>query len=245
MSKYKQRRKKKKVCLFKKKIFLFSLLGVLVLVSLFYLLFPSPFFKVERIGLIAETEVNIKEIHSILDQRLENTLFSNYFLFNTRKAKRDILSSFLRVQEIEVTRVFPSQITFELKKRIPIVLLCQEKCFLMSEDRIVFQEKDKEMDLPIIEIEQDIKVGDAMLLEKETQRILEAYSFLDNIGVAKAVKNNNDLVIEMEEGWQVHFNLEDDIVLSLTKLKLLLEKEISETKDLEYIDLRYKKVYYK
>ena len=55
------------------------------------------------------------------------------------------------------------------------------------------------------------------------------------------------LDIKTSENWQIYLNLESDINLQITKLNLLLEEEITpEIKEtLEYIDLRFTRVYYK
>ncbi len=61
------------------------------------------------------------------------------------------------------------------------------------------------------------------------------------------LKNPERLNVKTTEGWEIYFDLSGDIDLALTKLHLLLEKEISPEarKDLQYIDLRFTKVYYK
>lgn len=50
-----------------------------------------------------------------------------------------------------------------------------------------------------------------------------------------------------KQGWKVYFILGGDIEMAITRLKLLFEKELTsqKIKDLQYIDLRFSKVYYK
>jgi len=52
---------------------------------------------------------------------------------------------------------------------------------------------------------------------------------------------------ETTEGWTVRFNLKGDLDWQVTELRLALEKQISpeKRKSLEYIDLRFSRVYYK
>jgi len=55
------------------------------------------------------------------------------------------------------------------------------------------------------------------------------------------------LNIKTSENWQIYFNLESDINLQITKLNLPLKEEISPEKreNLEYIDVRFSRAYYK
>lgn len=55
------------------------------------------------------------------------------------------------------------------------------------------------------------------------------------------------LVAKTSEGWEIYFNLNKDIDWQLTELELLLESKISlqERKNLEYIDLRFSKIFWK
>jgi len=55
------------------------------------------------------------------------------------------------------------------------------------------------------------------------------------------------LDVKTTEGWEIYFDLAGDINLSLTKLSLLFDEEISQEarESLQYIDLRFSKVYYK
>jgi len=61
------------------------------------------------------------------------------------------------------------------------------------------------------------------------------------------LKENKRLNVVTGEGWEIYFDLREDIDFALTKLRLLLEKEIppGDREGLEYIDLRFSKVYYK
>jgi len=61
------------------------------------------------------------------------------------------------------------------------------------------------------------------------------------------LKEDKRLDIKTAEGWEIYFDLSSDVNFALTKLGLLLEKEIPLEKrgDLSYIDLRFSKVYYK
>jgi hypothetical protein len=55
------------------------------------------------------------------------------------------------------------------------------------------------------------------------------------------------LNVKTEEGWEIYFDLKGDLNWQTEKLTLVLENEIPPEKrgDLEYIDLRFTRVYYK
>ncbi|MFH1451413.1 MAG: hypothetical protein ABIF89_02280, partial [bacterium] len=61
------------------------------------------------------------------------------------------------------------------------------------------------------------------------------------------VLKNDRINAKMLEGWNIYFNAAGDIDWQITKLQLVLEKEIPEDKrnNLEYINVRFTKVYYR
>ena len=55
------------------------------------------------------------------------------------------------------------------------------------------------------------------------------------------------LNVKTSEGWEIYFNTADDLDWQVQELALVLEKQITPEKrrNLEYIDLRFSRVYYK
>ena len=94
------------------------------------------------------------------------------------------------------------------------------------------------------------KLGENVISKDTLDKILKINENLEKkleINPEKFILKDNRLDVKTTEGWEIYFDLLGDINLALTKLHLLLEKEISPEarKDLQYIDLRFTKVYYK
>ncbi len=94
-------------------------------------------------------------------------------------------------------------------------------------------------------------LGKQVIDREEMNQILKINNELRknlNIETEKfLLKENKRLNVVTGEGWEIYFDLREDIDFALTKLRLLLEKEIppGDREGLEYIDLRFSKVYYK
>ena len=59
------------------------------------------------------------------------------------------------------------------------------------------------------------------------------------------IVSDRRLNIKTSEGWEIYFNLQEDIDWQLTELALILKEKISPEKrgEIKYIDLRFEKVF--
>ncbi len=129
------------------------------------------------------------------------------------------------------------------------------QCFLITEQGIIFREISKEEvkeGLVILLPREGIKeLGEEAFSQRRMNQVLEINKVLkDRLKLnlqSFVIEKESSLTVKTDDGWEIYFDLEGDIVLALTKLDLLLEKEISQEKrkNLQYIDLRFSKVYYK
>ncbi|MFC1629892.1 hypothetical protein ACFL11_01590, partial [Patescibacteria group bacterium] len=93
--------------------------------------------------------------------------------------------------------------------------------------------------------------GEEVIEEEKINKILEINKgFRSNLKIQleqAIIINQERLNVKTLEGWEAYFDLKGDINWQLTELKLLIEEKIPPDKrgDLEYIDLRFTKIYYK
>ena len=142
----------------------------------------------------------------------------------------------------------------------------ENKCFLIDNNGIIFEEIfENYSELPTIKsfnangkfaLPADATALQAGLgqevVEKETlSKVLQIISKLKQnleiqIKLADIVSKER-LNIKTSENWEIYFNLLGDIDWQITELGLILEKEIDSEKrqKLEYIDLRFNRVFYK
>lgn len=101
----------------------------------------------------------------------------------------------------------------------------------------------------------DAMIGEQLLAqvisEQKLAQILEAQKTFDkelSIPLQHFLTDAEEMLHAVtKQGWKVYFVLGGDMKMALTRLKLLFEEELTpqKIKDLQYIDLRFSKVYYK
>jgi len=259
----------------KRKLFLksrlfWSLIIILILVSfsIYFLIFSKQEifgfnFQIKKIEIKGVDDFLRKEIENSIGSEVETTLFKNkfsqgftsrsIFLVKLNKIKEKILNNFLEIDHCELKRQFPQTLLVLLKKREPVGLYCSlNDCFFFDKEGVIFKKTETENNLEnliLVSSEKIPNLGEKFISKEKINLFLEIYNSLKNLTIpVKDFKMSTEKKLEVKtvEEWDIYFNLESDIKIQLTKLSLLL-KEISpqEREKLNYIDLRFSKVYYK
>jgi len=239
----KRRFKRRRSEFFKKRIFWNIILILFFLASFSYLLFFSPLFKIKKTEVITEDIYLKKEINFLL----RNNLGKNIFLANSSLIEKEVMNKYSQLKKASLKKVFPERLVLTIKKRKPVGNFCyssKQECYLIDEEGFIFKDEYfSSSSLPFI-------YSNQIPSYQEMRKIILINKTLRN-NLKLAVESFNFLTdrttVRLKEGWEVYFDLSRDVSLSLTKLKLLFEKEIPQTdqKNLKYIDLRFSKVYYK
>ena len=232
-------RLKRKRPIWKNRFFRPGILVLILLGGFFYFLFFSEFFQIKKIIVTGEKEVSKEDIKSLVPSK-------NIFLVNTKEIKKAILDKFPQISAAEIHRGLFDVLNIVVTERVAKAVWCeQDQCFLIDGDGVAFKEAPPETDL--------IKIfGGKDLVEKEKiGQLLEIQSKLKeklNIPTTEAFLVSDERVnIKTADGWDVYFNLKGDLDWQIRELSSVLEKEIPPEKrgNLEYIDLRFSRVYYK
>ena len=217
-------------------------LSLAVIGSISYFLFFSSIFQIEKITISGNSKVPQEKIESLVGP-------NNLFLADTKKIAKDILDSIPSIAKAEVSREFPDALSIAVAERAALAQWCQDdKCFLLDGDGIIFEEVlTPEAATGLIKI-----AGEKEILGKEKiSQILEIKAKLSEIaGVTTTrafIVSRERLNVEISESWEIYFNTEGDLDWQVQELGLVLEKQISPEKrrKLEYVDLRFSRVYYK
>ncbi len=250
------KRRFKKKSIFKRKNFWIFLLLLLILLALVYFLYFSGFFALEKINL---SENVLSEYYSEkIKEKLNNYLGYNLLFLNAGKIEKMILNEYSFLKEVNTKRKLPDEFILQISERKPLIVFCSyEECFFLDKEGIAFkknnleEKKDKITNVFLTEAEGfgSKKEGDIFLEKDKLDRIVFLKERLENdFYLTKIIlAGDNRLNVKVEGDWEIYFDLSSDIELALTKLKLLFEKEIPPSKrgELQYIDLRFSKVYYK
>ncbi len=145
-------------------------------------------------------------------------------------------------------------------------LIAEPSCFLVDQQRIIFApatQEDLQSGLTIIFSEQPPKaifseVCSKVLVDRieETKKMLSEKFGISNLSFTEKTNGflnvmvfdpNRSFASNGAGGWEIYFDPKSDLSMDLTKLRLLLDKEITpeQRKNLQYIDLRFSKAYYK
>jgi len=270
MSQYRAKKKsrkikakyKKKKSIWKNSVFRVAFLSAIFAVLLAYLLLLSPLLAIKEIRIVAPDSLNnvTPAVQKLVNQEIEKkfAFFLNrksFFLLNTKSIREKIEQMEPSIEEAVIAKKFLNTLLVKLKGRTAQAIWCPVQdgsCYLLDKKGVIFK-KTEQKDLPIILIETELpaKIPSEIIGQAKMAQILEVSSFFnEKLKITPqylSFDGQEKLTLKAQEGWEVYFLLGGDIKASLTKLGLLLEKTLTpdQRKNLQYIDLRFSKVYYK
>jgi cell division septal protein FtsQ len=202
------------------------------------------------------TEDIKNEISSLVLRSFMSFSSKSIFLTNFRNINSEVLKKFPQLASINLKRDFPNIIVVQAEERKPVAVFCPEvDCFSIDKEGVAFEKVEvifsdfprisniegknrfslgeKIIDKGILDFILDTKAG----LNEKMKIVVEEFS----------LPFAQRLNVKTKEGWEIYFNVNGDLNWQLEKLSLVLEKEIppAKRKDLDYIDLRFTRVYFK
>jgi len=198
----------------------------------------------------------------------------SFFSASARAIKQRVLNDHPEIDAMIIKRVFPHGLFLELYDRKEVAVWCynEANCFLVDKKGVVFKPitaitatstdsavpLNTELTLIFDQSESNgfdaIATGELLtdvISEEKLAQILEVQKTFDkdlSIPLQHFLTDTEEMLHAVtKQGWKVYFVLGGDMAESLTRLKLLFEKELTpeKAKNLQYIDLRFSKVYYK
>ncbi len=250
-----KKRFKRKKSIFKNRFFWISFFILILVFGLSYFFIFSQVFRIEEIK-ISSTDDSLK---MKVEEVIKKEIGKNIFLVNLKKISKEILSEFPEIAQLNLKRKFPRIINIQIETREPVGIWCYQsydKCFFINKEGIIFKEIGEESiegKIIILSLKEGeiFALGEEILVPQTLELILEIEKELkENLKIEIenfTVVSEKRLNVKTNENWEIYFNLEKDTKLELTKLKVLLEEEIPPEKrrNLEYIDLRFEKIFYK
>lgn len=238
----KPHRFKRKKSIFRNRFFWLGILVLIMAGAIFYFFFLSDFFKIEKVIVTGEGKVSKEQIISIVPPR-------NIFLINPGKIKEEILNKFPQITEVEIKRSFPDALNIVVVERLAVANWCQsEQCFLLDKEGIIFELIETESQPEGIVIrdlqEKEINLGEKVIEKEQLSQILEMEFELKDLKILVGefiISSEDKLTAVIDEGWEIYFNLQENIEWQLTKLGAVLEEKIplQERVNLEHIELRF------
>lgn len=253
----KPHRYKRKKPIFRQQFFWLGILALIAAGGIFYFLFFLEVFNVEKIVISGNEKIAKEDIESMVEQRLESRIFflktKSIFAVDLEQIKKDILDHFPQIAIVKVSRGFFDAVNIVITERQTLAVWCADKCFLLDGEGIIFEEVfEANPGLLLLKTKSVAGELGGEVIDKELLfqilGIKEKTEASTKISVKEAlVVSEERLNMKTSEGWQIYFNLKGDLDWQITELGPVLEKQIPVGKrgQLEYIDLRFTRVYYK
>lgn len=234
-----------------------------------YILFFSGLLSITSVAItgtenIVDEKISL-EINAALDGKYARAVDkNNLLLVNTTRIKEDMKKKFKKIEQIKITRKFPSGLSVEITERKPmLILFSDDQYFILDEKGTAFE--------LITSDSSDYMDENWMILRDNSNKRVEinesalADDLVDFIAALRdQLKNSLDIEIEREsetpnkmsydirtrtrEGWAIYFNASLDSNKQIETLRAVLENKLNQEdrSNLEYVDLRSEnKAFYK
>jgi cell division septal protein FtsQ len=251
---------KRKKPFFRNRFFWVALLILITFGALFYLFFFFSFFQTKEIKISGNQKIKTsdleKEINPLTVKKFWNISTRSIFLISSSRIKTELLKNFPLIGSINIHKKFPDSLILEIEERKPVADFCLDSlCFLADQKGIIFENSDG-VSKNFIKIRDTQQKPVPSLGEKVVDENVLNFALKVKTKLEERLKIDAEeftlisperLNLKTSEGWEIFFDLKSDLTWQIEKLILVLESEIPPKKrgNLEYIDLRFSRVYYK
>jgi len=243
--------------IFLKKWFWLVFLSICTLSAGVYFAIFSSKFQIENVEISGNRQTDAQTLQSEISGQIEKKFLSfsskSIFLLNLGAVKDDLLNKFPQVAQANIKRQLPNKLVVEINERLPVGVWCNNpNCFLIDKNGIAYESSPPQSELLIKSkiVSKNFVLGDKVVEDQLLQSIINIQKKLNifEIPITEfSIMENQRLNVRTGYGWEIYFDAGGDMAWQMTKLSLLLEQEIPVEKrvELEYIDLRFSKIYYK
>ena len=272
---YKKQLRKKKKSIFKNRYFWFILLSIFLLFGMFYFLFFSPVFQIDKIKIEGTHFVDKNKVEGLAELKSDRKIFffptKSLFALSKKKLRSSILDNFFPAQEVIIKKhFFHKSLSILIKEKKPQAICCgQEKCFFVDKEGIIFQiaplkinASTTDLAMPIVHFSNKIEIKKKVLETKTLRQIISIFSDIkkqEKLDVKEFEIFSSTIKATLSDQTIIYFSSQKDVNLKLDNLFIFLENQASlnnqiETKEkqklpdnnsFEYIDLRFDKIFYK
>lgn len=250
-------KRKKTKPLFRNRFLRIAVVSLLLAGSAFYLIVFHSFFQVKEINIFGNNKVPAQEIEKVARAELDKKILSfsskSILLVDFNEIKKQVLNDFPQVSRVDIKRKLPHALNIIIAEKSGAAIWRQgDKHYLLDELGIVFEEAEES---ELLEIEnmvtnEEPTLGVNVIPKERLDQILEIEKRLTEADILLSealIVSPERLDVRVVAGWEIYFNLQEDISWQITEFLMLLEKHVplEDRENLEYVDLRFEKVYYK
>jgi len=240
------------------KVIFFWFSFTVAFLTIMWLFFFSPFFKITEIKLPENDIVTNNDIHKLIIDSAPLNLGENIFILSKNQIKSGLAAIFPNITDISIKKEPFHGLIVNFEKRIQIGIWCNNaNCYYFDKEGIVFKEAPQTEGALILKIEdfekKGVSLGDQVLNYNQLKFIAEFNNKITENNQFKIIKfkitpsANFNLEAITDRGWSIYLDQNQDPVLEANNLFTILNEVIkNKASNLEYIDLRIpSRVFYK
>ena len=243
----------------------YLILSILVAGGLVYLCFFSNFFKIKKITIVNNKDVQLNQVEEIINPILSYPRFlifpgNNIFLVARENIKTALSSKIFQIENLEIKKKYPDVLKIVVYEKEPkLIWVTQDKTYFVDKEGEICYEISSELlnntELPIVHdnLGKEVKPKDKVLNE-------EVITAIENIQKRFQVKTENKILyfevpaamaseihVKTEKGFKVYFSCQRNIDVQLDDLQAVIAHQVKDqVGHINYIDLRIEGwVYYK
>jgi len=231
----------------KRKIIIYLFLAAII--SIFYLLFFSNIFKVQKIDNINNT-IETKALSDKIKSELRYNLSKNLILLNSQKTAEQLIKKFPELETIEIQKKFPNTLAFKfdefpLSANLIVESSNLKKTYILNSLGFIIKENYENPTLPFIKMQTEEAINpDKKAIDKETlEYIISARQYFEEkfgMKVKEVIYKPipRELHLLTERDFYIWLDIQQDYEEQLQKLKKASSEIDIYNEDIEYIDLR-------
>ena len=180
---------KKKRSIFRNRFFWLGILIIIFLFSIFYFLFFSEFFQLEKVIISGNEKVPVEDIRKLIESTIKKKILvfqtKSIFLTSKNQIQEIVFRNFPQIAKVDFKKQLPQTLVIKIEERKPVAIVSSEKNdFLIDEEGIIFEEILGD-NLQLIKIkgpnlEKEIKLGEKVVEKELLSQILEVKSQIEN-----------------------------------------------------------------
>jgi len=243
----------KKRFIFKNGLFWFFSFVLVILGVIIYFLFFSSFFQIKTLQFLGNEKTSFKELNKVILEKEKNI-----FLINLSQIKDNILKKYPYIEKVSFQKKLPNILNVQIEERKPAAIFCsirdnQETCYFIDNKGVIFEPLGvDQFPLEMVKIKEeifkDLDLGQVVIDSELIKKILKINSQLKNLEIPAEeflLVFDKRLNVKTCNKWEIYFSLEKDLDLQLNELEVLLKEEniLKNRKNIEYIDLRFNKIF--
>jgi len=229
---------------------------VLLVGSIFGLLFWSPQFRVEEPIVTGSERITSEAVADAIKPLLAGLRWgvtpANALLSAPSDAiEKKITESFTGVADVSVHKELPNVLKITVTERVPIAIWSAAGQFFFVDERgIAFDEivrsESRDVSLPVVVDERHRATveGDRVMTEETQIFVRDVFAGITReagVGINFFVAPSRlapDLTLVTSDGWKIQFDTSQQAAVQIATLTEILKTQVKDRSTLEYIDLR-------